>query len=281
MSTMRVNRHFLGKLGKILGMLQVFALHAHAQSKDLAQFIATKKGYEQNPYPKVKNITNFTIMYPGIALVPAGGGIFMAGWQKWFLNPARENLTFAVDYCEADASFYLFTTTKTKSVILKLTENEQSPYTKVLEMPLGIYGLKAISPQAFWIWGQQGASWCIWKYDAKALKLVYQSAAVIRDVAPLNERTLAVATDHSIITLSQGDAATEIIKMDAQIDGVAIDTDGTLFVSTEKGILHYLSPELADDAEIVTYGIHGIVRRYQKSLYVLWREANQVVEIKL
>ncbi|UOQ96716.1 hypothetical protein MUN81_15885 [Hymenobacter sp. 5317J-9] len=205
----------------------------------------------------------------------------MAGWNKWFLAPSKQNLTFAIDYCEADMSFYFFTTNKTQSVLLKLTDNEQSPYVKVLEMPVGIYSLKVVSPKAIWVWGQQGESWCIWRHDGTQLKLVYKMKQVIRDIAPINEDNVVVATSRSVITLGVTHAPKEIIKMDAELDGLAVSPDGTLFVSTEKGILHYLSPEMVDDAEIVAYTIHGKLRRYRKSLYVLWREDNQVLEIKL
>ncbi|RZK36325.1 MAG: hypothetical protein EOO61_10525 [Hymenobacter sp.] len=261
----------------------LFIAHSvYAQESKLDKLILSKKGYSQNAYPHANAVFSFAVMDPGVVLVPVAGGIYLAGWQKWFLMPSKKTLSFAADYCKPDSSIYFFATDKTKSFVLKSAGDEKkAAFVKIVEMPAGVYGLKAVSAKVLWIWGKQDGFWGIWKYDYKQLKLVYKTDLAIVDVAPLNENNLAVATTHSILTVGSKQAPREVIKMDVEIDGLAINYDATLFVSTEKGILHYLSPEFAEDAEVVTYGIHGVLRRYQKSLYVLWQEDNQVVGIKL
>lgn len=274
-------RQFILNCLLITGLL-LTAQIVSAQDNRLEKLVLLKKGFDQNHFPAAKSVFNFAIMEPGVVLVPIAGGVYIAGWKKWFLSPSKASLPFAVDYCTADSSFYLFATNKTKSYILKSTGNDKkSSFKKILDMPLGIYGLKAISPQSVWIWGQQDESWCLWKFDSKQLKLIFKTELAIKDVAPLSDNNVVVATTNSIITLGVAHAPKEIIKMDTEIDGLAVHSDGTLFVSTGKGIVHYLSPEFVDDAEVVTYGIHGTLRRHRKSLYVLWREDNQVLEIKL
>lgn len=273
---------FSTQLLALLCFIALCASPACAQQEPLDKLVLLKKGYSQNSYPHAGSIFSFTVMAPGVILVPVAGGVYIAGWKKWFLMPSKAISSFAADYCEADSSCYFFAANKGKSLVVKSVGNEKSTsFSKVAEMPLGLYSLKVVSPQVTWIWGKQDNAWCIWRYNRNQLNLIYKSDLPIVDVAPLNENNVAVATRNTIITMGIKQAPKEVIKIDIGIDGLAIDADATLFVSTEKGILHYLSPDMAEDAEVVTYGIHGVLRRYHKSLYVLWQEDSQVVEIKL
>jgi hypothetical protein len=260
-----------------------FALSVYAQNADIAQLLQTKKGFEENHYPPSKSGSfNFTIIDPGIALVPVGGGVYMAGWKQWYIPPVKSNMPFATDYSVRDSGLYFFTVNKTKCMVIKASNSKTVPgFKKILEMPYGNYSLKVVNPNFIWIWGQQNGVHCVWKYDMKELKLFYISPAAIVDLAAINQNDIVIATKTTVITMGLKRPGKEIIKMDVAIDGLAMHNDGTLFVSTDRGILHYLSPEVVDDANVITYGIHGKLRRYGNNLYVLWKEDNQVLKIKL
>jgi hypothetical protein len=257
--------------------------NAFCQTPGIEKLIGTKKGFDENTYPVVKHtIFNFTVIDPGVALVPAAGGIYMAGWKKWFLTPSKINLPYAVDYLPADSSLYFFAATKTKCIVVKLVGPDTAPsFKKILEMPVGNYNLKCATPNLIWIWGKQNGVSCIWRYDMQQLKLFYISPTDIVDLSASGENDIVIATKNTVVTLGLKHSPKEVIKTDIPIDGVAADFDGTLYVSTQKGILHYLSPELISDADVITYGIHGMLRRYGKGLYVLWRENNEILKINL
>lgn len=97
----------------------------------------------------------------------------------------------------------------------------------------------------------------------------------------INDKDIVFSNKHTIITMGLKKAPSEIIKIDLSIDGLAMHQDGTLFVSTENGILHYPNAEKVEDTRVITYGIHGKLRRFGNSLYVLWKEDHQVLKIKL
>ncbi|MBJ6110402.1 hypothetical protein JAO73_15365 [Hymenobacter sp. BT523] len=267
----------------LVGCFALFcSLQAAAQQSPLDKLIFLKKGYVQNSYPPALGVFNFTVLDPGVAIVPVGGGIYMAGLKKWFLPPSKTNLPFAVDYCQPDSTLYIFAFNNAKSFLLKSVRDEsQQPFKKVLEMPKGIYGIRVVSKKSMWIWGKKGEKWCVWKYDSVKLSPVFESSSPINDLVVVNDKVVAIATNKSILKLGANHAPEEIIKMDAEIDGLAISSEGTLYVSTNKGILHYIEPELAEDAEVITYGIHGKITRYRNNLYVLSRENNEVLRIKL
>lgn len=259
----------------------LIGLKAHGQNIDAKELININKPFDQNLFPKVKHaIHNFAVIDPGISVLPIAGGIYIAGWNKWFVGPSAKSLIHAIDYLPKDTSIYLIAEKENKKMLLLMKETGgKSTTLNLANLPAGSYNLKCVSKNLVYILGKQDKLWKVWKYDGKALKLFFESDIAINDMAP-TATDLVMAIGNTIAYFGPN-ASKEVIKLDIKIDGVAIDTDGTLFVSTEKGILHYLSPDYISDADIITSYIHGKLMIYKKRLYVLWREQNQVLELEL
>lgn len=256
-------------------------LNANSQNIEVKELININKPFDQNPFPKVKHaIHNFAVIDPGISVLPIAGGVYIAGWNKWFMGPSAKGLIHAVDYLPKDTSVYLIAEKENKKMLLLMKETAGKNTTSNLaNLPAGSYNLKCVAKNLIYILGRQDKLWKVWKYDGKGLKLFFESDIAINDMAPT--ATDLVMAIGNTVTYFGPNVSKEVIKLDIKIDGLAIDGDGTLFVSTEKGILHYLSPDYLSDADIITSYIHGKLRIYKKTLYVLWREQNQVLALAL
>lgn len=270
---------------KLKCLLMLFALafgaKAYSQTVEAKELININKPFDQNLFPKVTHaIHNFAIIDPGISVLPIAGGIYIAGWNKWFLNPSAKSIVHAIGYLPKDTAVYLIAEKENRKILLQLKGSEEKSAPVFLaNLPAGSYSLKCVNKNLIYILGKQDKLWKVWKYDGKALQPFFTSDIAINDMAT-TATDVVMAIGNAIVYYGPK-VSREVIKLDLKIDGVAIDTDGTLYVSTEKGILHYLSPEYISDADIVTSYIHGKLMIYKKTLYVLWREQNQVLELEL
>ncbi|WP_199139632.1 hypothetical protein [Pedobacter sp. ASV12] len=264
-------------------LLLVFLLgfKVKAQNIDVKELININKPFEQSLFPKVSHaIHNFAVIDPGLSVVPIAGGIYIAGWKKWFLAPSAKSIVHAIDYLPNDTSVYLIAEKEGKKMLLQLNGAATNNTPVLLAyLPGGSYNIRCVNKNLMYIMGRQDKLWKVWKYNGKELQLFFESEIAINDMATTTT-AVVMAIGHTVVYYGPK-VSREVIKLDLKIDGIAIAADGTLFVSTEKGILHYLSPEYISDADIVTSYIHGKLRVFKNTLYVLWREQNQVLELGL
>ncbi|KUG09122.1 hypothetical protein [Solirubrum puertoriconensis] len=265
-----------------LGIGLIFQHACWAQNKDIGQLIANNKGYVSNAYPKSNLIQSFSVMEPGIVLTPVFGGIYMAGWNKWLIKPSVNNKIQSINYCRADSIIQFIALDSTKASLYFVDNvNNETVIKSVATLERGIYDLKAISSGLIWIWGQKSGKWTLWRYASSKLREIYSTNQVIVDVDIINSDNIILATANSIITVGVYRKPVEIINTTSHIDGLALHHDGTLFVSTHQGVVQYLSPESDSDAEVITYGIHGRLKRFKNKLYILWKENNTVLELNI
>lgn len=269
----------LGILALVLAFSQ--AVSAYAQNIEVKELINVNKPFDQNLFPKVNHaIHNFAIVDPGLPVLPIAGGVYIAGWKKWLLSPSAKSIIHAIDYLPQDTSIYLIAEKEGKKILLQLKERSSGNVTNYLTaLPNGSYNIKCAGKNLIYVIGKEDKLWKVWKYNGNQVQVFFESELPINDIATIGT-DIVMAIGNTVIYYGPK-VAKEVIKLDIKVDGVAIDTDGTLYVSTEKGILHYLSPDYISDADIVTSYIHGKLKVHKKTLYVLWREQNQVLELEL
>lgn len=272
-------------------ILLVFFIHVgclttYGQKEvDYTRFIMLKKGYKVYPYPETSLKTNnFMILEPGLPVLPLLGGLYAPSLKTWLADPAKPYITASDQFLTTKDTFLqvLKTDPAAKSVWLqkvkRLDNNNQ--YPALCKLPYGQYDFKlSVAGNAF-IWGVDSAASHLWFFDNKQIKMLYTTTKYLSDLAVVNDANVLVAQDSTVWLIGCAQPPKVFIKLDLPIDGLSLTDDGTLFVSTVRGILHFYSAE-ADDFDVVTKTIHGRIRIYRNKLFVLWREKNQVVEIKL
>lgn len=265
----------------ILVLALVQCINAYAQNIEVKELINVNKPFDQNLFPRVNHaIHNFTVMDPGIPVLPIAGGVYIAGWKKWLLNPSAKSIIHAIDYLPKDTSIYLIAERESKKMLLQLKETGSGNATHYLTaLPTGCYNIKCAGKNLIYLIGKEDKLWKVWRYNGNQVQVFFESELPINDIATIG-MDIVMAIGNTVVYYGPK-VSREVIKLDIKVDGVAIDTDGTLYVSTEKGILHYLSPDYISDADIITSYIHGKLKVYKKTLYVLWREQNQILELEL
>jgi hypothetical protein len=266
-------------------ILFLFSFNAIATSQDLSPLINLKKGYKAHAYPNTKKKpVTFSILQPGFPLVPINGGVYIAGYKSWLLSPRYPAVYSAVENINSkDSSIIILknSTYRKKVLIQRLRKiSENDTISSMVNLSYGLYDVKSVNEKRFYIWGIDKKSTNLWSCDFKTLTPIFTTLSFIQDVEVINENNVLMAIDSSIVTVGLKQAPKELLKLDDFIDGIAIDKDGTAYVSTPKGVLHFTSLE-EDDFDVITNKIHGKLRIFNNNLYILWLEANQVVEIKL
>jgi hypothetical protein len=256
------------------------------QKPDLSPLIALKKGYSTDAFPPFQKdrLNTFAIAPPGYSLVITRGGCYLAGFKSWLVPPHTCPLIAIVpNRNDPDSSLLLLRVdAKNKRTLLQKSRrfNKIDTIHSLVTLPYGIYDLLPIDKDAVGLWGYSENGSRVWISDLKTLTPVYNSTAVIRDAALVKKDCFVLAIDSSLVLVGTHTAPKELIHTDMLIESVAADTDGTLYVSTEKGILHFSSTD-KDDFDVITRVIHGHLRIYNSQLYVRWRETNEIVQIKL
>jgi len=262
---------------------------AQSGAPDYQRLIKLKKGYTVYPYPNKgrHSVAGFSVMDPGLALVPLRGGLFVPAFSNWLLMPDTTQpiigSTYLID--EADTSLLLLKVdlSRRKVVVQKTKYLHLKDSAKgVFNMPLSRYDIRACNTQTFFLWGDVPNGSALWKSDFKSVTSLFTSSLAIRDVDFINENNLLLAVDSTIIGVGLKKSPQVLFKMDFPAESVCIDKLGTgaVYVSTPAGILRFNSLE-EDNVDVVTERIHGKIRIYQNKLFVLWSEMNQVIEIML
>ncbi|NCI45239.1 hypothetical protein [Sediminibacterium soli] len=254
-------------------------------NNELAKLISLKKGFRVYDLPQSKiPAAGFFVLEPGVAVVPSDGGLFMPAIKKWLMLPGLPGIVSADQVIDKkDSALALIKVDPKNSRILlqknyALHLNDSSG--SLAKMPFGFYDLRVAASNRYYIWGAEPAGSKLYVYDNIKLRMLYNSAKNIKEIDLLDENNVLMIEDNNVLAVSFNQPPKTLLKIDQEIDGIATDSDGSVYISTTKGILHYASLD-DDDFDIVTNVIHGKLRIYRGRLFILWKEQGKMVEIKL
>lgn len=258
----------------------------YAQQEDLGNMILLKKGYTVNRFPHYTNdkVSTFSIADPGYSFVVTRGGCYLAGFANWLIQPQRQPIISIVQNKNDPDSTLLIVRlnlhTK-KTLIQKLSQfNKVDSIHSLVDIPFGVYDLISANRDLIYLWGTNSEGSHVWMSNLQNLTPIFSSRAEINDIALVKGGLVLMAIDSSLVLTGQKYAPKELIKIDMKIESVAVDKDGTVYISTPKGVVHFNSTD-QDDFDATTRSIHGKIRIYQNRLFVRWSEKNEIVEIKL
>ena len=214
----------------------------------------------------------------GTVLVPVDGGIEMAGWHTWLVHPAHPAITSIA--CDSKGALYwiaggkIFVAAgplKAGSTPLRVALKSQAAHV----FPLRVSPLHVITaPSALWVWGRASAGWALLHIDlAQGIVRSFAAKTTISAVATAGPNAVVVGLGNNVEIWPTNGMRRRLLHLQAPIDGLAVTSSGSLFVSTLRGIA-YVDP--SGGVRAVTLGIHGPLQMSGNVLYVL-DSANSIV----
>lgn len=263
----------------------IVASACFAQSGALTDYVSLKKGIQAYDFPRSKfPAFSFAVIEPGFPVVPLEGGVYVAGFGWWLAKP-QVPLIVSMAQCEKDPDSTILVVkndaTKKKTLLQKVTGlGKEGKVRSSLTLPYGVYDIVSVDNSVCYLYGVDSLGFHLYQSDFSGLYPIFHSNERINDVDLVNENNVLLAIDSSVVLVGLQQAPKNLIKLDVPVDGVARENDGTLYVSTPQGILHFSSLE-DGDFDVITSEIHGNLQIRNGRLFVLWGEHFKVVEIKL
>jgi hypothetical protein len=252
---------------------------------DLARLISLRRGFKVYDLPESKVLyTGFFVLEPGIAVVPINGGLFMPAIKKWLMLPAMPVIISADQVIDKKDSALVLVKADIKNKRILLQKNHalqtNDAGSSLINMPFGFFDIRSVTPDRYYIWGAEPSGSKLYVYDNQKLRLLYHSAKTIKDIDLINENNALMLEGNNISAVSFNQPPKTLLKIDLETDGIATAPDGSVYVSTSKGILRYSSLD-DGDYDLITNTIHGKLRIYRDRLFVLWKEQEKMLEIRL
>lgn len=247
---------------------------------DLKNLVLNKEFFAYQ-YPQSKfYVTNFSVLDVGIILIPFEGGVFTAGLDAWFIKPIKDKI-IGSEVNNADTSLIILLGLPDKIAVQKIKNiNGQTLRTSLFNLPLGVYSLKVFKDRIF-VWGVNQNGWNIWNYYDQEIANIYSSRIPIKDLDMISEKQVLFTCGKSVMCIDLEKGVRKIMDFDIAIDGLAISEAGQLYLSCAKGVFEMQEENKKWSSKIQTNVIHGPLRIFNNNLFVLWRENNQILEIKL
>jgi hypothetical protein len=270
--------------GLFLFILYLLAAHLTAQeSQALDRYIAGKKQYKEYIYDSIcMSPFQFAFVDPKLAVLPCLDGVVIPGNKSWLWRKQKQLVTgiypstqdkhtYAILYDSTGSNLYN---------IQKVAAHVQ--YSKIQSLGKGWFTMQGFSNKEIYIWGQEDTTCILWKFDGIDLELMYKNSVMISDIAWLNDLQIcAVTVTGDVLILESNKAPHTVLKTNAVLDGIEVASDGSVFLSTPKGVFRYYSLEDMSDLDPVAYFIHGTLQLHHDWLYINWRENNEIVGINI
>lgn len=228
-------------------------------------------------FPAARELAvNFAVVPGGIPVVPQRGGLVVAGYSGWYVEPGARPIE---SVATAAGRVYITRPDSTgRRVELRAWRPEQRGATSIGWLPAGVYAIAAAPNGTVWAWGlRDGDRWSLWYADsASRLTPVTESDEPIRALAVSGPNAVVAAIGARLVLLRRGARPVQLAEATADIDGLAVDAAGVVYVSNRQGIYALVSPKAYVP---IAHELHGPMQFSDGALYVLWRERHRVIRL--
>jgi hypothetical protein len=223
--------------------------------------------------------TGFLLSPEGMALVPMSGGLVLAGWKAWYIEP--HGLPILAASYDEEGSLYVTRPRDTTGLgIVVFAQNRQtSRMEPISELPTGCYQITAALDSGMWAWGADSSmTFRLWYLRRGNSPIsVYRSREPITAASAARHSVVILGVGNELLLLAKGHAPIRLAHLRNGTDGLAVARDGTVFVSTRAGIL--AMHRAGENGSFVARGLHGPMIYQDGNLFVLWRENRRVVRL--
>jgi hypothetical protein len=249
----------------------------------LDRYIAGNKQYKEYPYDSIcKSPFQFAFVDPALVVLPCLDGVIIPGNKSWLWREP-EHIVTGIYPCMNDKHTYAIMYDSSGSNLYDIQKiDNQVKHSKIQTLGKGWFTMYGISNKEIYIWGKENKACLLWKFNGINLELMYTDSVMISDIAWLNDQQIcAVTVKGEILILENNKSPHTIMKTNTVFDGIEVASDGSVFLSTPKGVFRYYSIEDLNDLDPVTYLIHGTLQLHHDWLYINWREKNELVSINI
>lgn len=260
---------------KKIFLILVIAIMQH--SVTFSQEIYNLKKVNKLLYPNsIYKINNFVVRGNGVVYLPLEGGIYMPGLNCWYLKPSQKTMILDMAQTLEGNDILYIIGKNTQKIIL---HDDKEPFKALTDLEKGEFYLVPINKDLVYIIGKhEDDGFGIWRFFNKKIQNIFKSRSPITICAALDKNTLVFSIDKSLILFKVGKTPKIILQTDADIDGLAITTEGNIFISTLEGVYRLNKNSKVD---IIALGIHGSLKYHNSKLYISFQAKNLLLEIAL
>lgn len=243
------------------------------------RLLDTTLTYKDYNYPAVKSLLiNFSVLAPGIIMLPLQGGIYMPNFNSWYLKPSKEPLLSASTNL-ADATLYYCKNLLDLSMILQVSKNNNTNQVTVVDtFELGFYNVITAGHETYYVIGLNAKGYHIWERENGKRQLLFESNKPISAFTAINKDAYIMCWDKKLVLMRKGSKPVVLGAFETAADGIAVDGNGKIFVSSGNMIYRI---ESKDKFKPLLAGIHGVLQYFSGKLYVLWQEKSKIIAFNL
>jgi hypothetical protein len=228
---------------------------------------------------EIKN--SFCTVGNSLVTVPLKGGIYELVFKTWLIKPDTNLQILNYDICMADTSLLLAVKKDNVMLIAKGKNNPLQYISKTYcSIPAGFCQLTSVGLDSFFVWHFNKQYSTIYFYGGtNSLQTLLRTKDTITTYYPLNATTVLFAIGPTLFSLSPQKKPVALKNFPADIDGISQDDNGQLIISTFKGI--YAVSTASKQIILMTDEFHGPMKFSLKTLFVLDRSRNKIVQLNL
>jgi hypothetical protein len=218
---------------------------------------------------------NFDLIEPGIPIVPVLNGVFAAGLDNWLIQPKDTCYIVSLSSSHYDNSLFILKSEKKYSSVVKYFPKEKKIKPKtILKLLNGVYDIFAYGIDTIYILGSSdNKDFHILRYNSLKLDTLITLDSPITSIFPISSNCVAFSYKNDILLL-HNNKLNKLFTNDCLIESITFSDDGGLYFSMSNGVFKI---DKSKNIQNITLGIHGMLRSYNKKIYILWQEKSQIV----
>lgn len=220
-----------------------------------------------NLNPKYFCYNDLEIIDPGIVVIPCDSAVYMAGLNLNYFKFNKKNISGVGP--STDSTIFYINNSKENVIVHKLSKSNKSQTDIILfKINKGNFHLKVVNRNLFYLYGVSSSGESkIYRYFEKKLDTLLSSKKIISQLDIMNQSTLIFNLDSAIYIYPIAEKPKRVFQCPNLIDGLTIRKDGSVYFSTVLGVFQ-LDNKFAI-SQLTTDKIHGKLRYYKRSLFVL------------
>lgn len=256
-----------------------------AQSKsELQNYFPDSKVIDFYQLPEEAfSLGNFSIVEPGLTLLPFYKGIFALGLNGWAWKDDKFSNIISVYVNDEKEIYYVIDLVENTSNLYRVALNdEEKVINKITSFDGIIVDIKSKDKENIFYYGISNENiFQVWKLGQSVPELMLSTTSVIMDIDIINKDDYIISfKEEGLLYFSNNRYIKHLMKPDVLFNSIVTASDGSMFVSTEYGIFRFYSDD-PKDFDVVCYHLNGRIKLYRGYLYILSNHFNSIIKIKI